>query len=122
MPGFDGTGPAEMGPMTGRGAGYCAGYDAEDRYTPLRWRGYGPGWGMGGGWGRGRRFRSRTFGQGVPGRVRWGYGPARGVPEGWRYGPVTPSPEQETELLRREAEWLKQQLEAIDQRIQELSE
>ncbi|MCG9479393.1 MAG: DUF5320 domain-containing protein [Actinomycetia bacterium] len=23
MPGFDGTGPAGMGPMTGRGDGYC---------------------------------------------------------------------------------------------------
>jgi len=23
MPGFDGTGPAGMGPMTGRGMGYC---------------------------------------------------------------------------------------------------
>jgi len=26
MPGGDGTGPAGMGPMTGRAAGYCAGY------------------------------------------------------------------------------------------------
>jgi hypothetical protein len=24
MPGFDGTGPESQGPMTGRGAGYCA--------------------------------------------------------------------------------------------------
>ncbi len=24
MPGFDGTGPSGMGPMTGRGMGYCA--------------------------------------------------------------------------------------------------
>lgn len=24
MPGFDGTGPRGMGPMTGRGRGYCA--------------------------------------------------------------------------------------------------
>jgi hypothetical protein len=26
MPGGDGTGPGGMGPMTGRAAGYCAGY------------------------------------------------------------------------------------------------
>ena len=28
MPRGDGTGPAGTGPMTGRGAGYCAGYNA----------------------------------------------------------------------------------------------
>jgi hypothetical protein len=26
MPGGDGTGPAGLGPVTGRGAGYCAGF------------------------------------------------------------------------------------------------
>ena len=28
MPRGDGTGPAGMGPMTGRAAGYCAGFNA----------------------------------------------------------------------------------------------
>ena len=28
MPAGDGTGPMGMGPMSGRGAGYCGGYDA----------------------------------------------------------------------------------------------
>ncbi|MBC8461292.1 MAG: DUF5320 domain-containing protein, partial [Deltaproteobacteria bacterium] len=28
MPGGDGTGPAGLGPMTGRAAGYCAGFPA----------------------------------------------------------------------------------------------
>jgi hypothetical protein len=27
MPGGDRTGPRGMGPMTGKGAGYCTGYD-----------------------------------------------------------------------------------------------
>lgn len=35
MPGFDGTGPLGMGPMTGRGMGYCAvGYPSYGR-VPL---------------------------------------------------------------------------------------
>jgi len=47
MPGGDGTGPAGMGPMTGRAAGYCAGYGMPGFMNPIPGRGY---WG----WGRGR--------------------------------------------------------------------
>jgi len=47
MPRGDGTGPAGMGPMTGRGAGYCAGYPVPGFMNPVGGRGY---WG----WGRGR--------------------------------------------------------------------
>ena len=43
MPRGDRTGPLGRGPMTGRGLGYCAGYDA-------------PGFMFGRGFGRGRRF------------------------------------------------------------------
>ncbi len=72
MPRGDGTGPQGMGSMTGRGAGYCAGFDRPgavnfniSRYNrnprnsgffsnPLgRGRGLAPGRGMGRG--RGRR-------------------------------------------------------------------
>jgi prefoldin subunit 5 len=39
------------------------------------------------------------------------------------YGPyAAPSPEQETEYLKAQAEWLKGQLDAISQRIAELEE
>ena len=34
MPGGDRTGPMGMGQMTGRGAGYCAGYPARQPTTP----------------------------------------------------------------------------------------
>ncbi len=47
MPGGDRTGPMGMGPMTGRGAGYCAGSPAPGFMN----RGFGGG---GGGFGRGR--------------------------------------------------------------------
>ena len=35
MPRGDGTGPAGFGPLTGRGAGYCAGYPVPGR-NPYR--------------------------------------------------------------------------------------
>jgi hypothetical protein len=60
MPRGDGTGPAGLGPMTGRGAGYCASYP-----TPGFANTYGRGSGMGMGprrsgfRGRGRRFLGR---------------------------------------------------------------
>jgi hypothetical protein len=52
MPRGDGTGPAGMGPMTGRAAGYCAGYPVPGYMNPVGGRGFG---GRGRGGGRGRR-------------------------------------------------------------------
>ena len=48
MPFGDGTGPRGMGPMTGRGAGYCAGFGQPGFASPIpggRWFGFGSGWG-----------------------------------------------------------------------------
>ncbi len=44
MPGFDGTGPMGMGPMTGGGRGFCSPYGARvfgRPYGAHRWLGYG---------------------------------------------------------------------------------
>ena len=41
MPRGDGTGPAGMGPMTGRAAGYCAGYGVPGYTNPVGGRGFG---------------------------------------------------------------------------------
>ena len=41
MPGGNGTGPAGLGPMTGRGAGFCAGYAVPGYMNPVV--GYGMG-------------------------------------------------------------------------------
>jgi len=38
MPRGDGTGPAGMGPMTGRAAGYCAGNSGPGFTNPFPWR------------------------------------------------------------------------------------
>jgi hypothetical protein len=78
MPFGDGTGPLGLGPMTGRGAGFCAGFVRPGFASPMpgypHTYGYGhltpvwPRWGydVGRGFGRG-------FGRGLGrGRRRWG--------------------------------------------------
>jgi len=123
MPAGDGTGPRGMGPMTGRGAGYCAGYGTPGYANPVPGRGFGMGWGRGGGWGRGRGWRHQYYATGVPGWARFGYAPAWGAPPAAApYGPYAapPTPEQEAEFLKAQAEGLKEQLDAISQRITEL--
>jgi len=120
MPAGDGTGPMGMGPMTGRATGYCAGYGAPGYASPIPGRGFGMGWGRGrgGGWG----WRNRYYATGLPGWARFGYAPAWGAPPAGAYGPYAapPTPEQETEFLRTQAEWLKEQLDAISKRIGEI--
>jgi len=108
--------------MTGRGAGYCAGYGAPGYANPIPGRGFGMG--RGGGWGRGRGWRNQYYATGLPGWARFGYTPAWGAPPAAAYGPYgAPStPEQETEFLKTQAGWLKEQLDAISQRIAELEQ
>jgi hypothetical protein len=114
--------------MTGRGAGYCAGYGMPGYSNPVPGRGFGMGWGRGGGWGggwgRGRGWRNMYYATGVPGWARFGYTPAWGAPPAPAYGPYAaqPTPEQETEFLKAQAEWLQQQLDGISQRIAELEQ
>lgn len=104
MPGFDRTGPAGMGPMTGWGRGRCT---PSGRRTGRDY--FGPRFGWGGG-GRGWRHWHRVSGS--PG---WG--------RGWFQGPYQePSYTREDEMaeLREEAARLKGELEAIEQRLSEL--
>ncbi len=115
MPGGDRTGPAGYGPRTGRGLGYCSGYDSP---------GFTRGAPSSGGFGRGR---GRGFGRGF-----WGRG--RGF---WRrdyysdpyYGPVPryrniypePSNEEEKSYLEDMVKGLEEELKAIKERLQEIS-
>ena len=128
MPAGDGTGPAGMGPMTGRGAGYCAGHGTPGYANPMPGRGFGMRWGRGrawgGGWGRGRGWRHQYYATGMPGWARYGYAPAWGAPPAAAYGAYAapPTPEQETEFLKAQAEGLKEQLDAISQRIAALEQ
>ncbi|MBC8449675.1 MAG: DUF5320 domain-containing protein [Chloroflexi bacterium] len=125
MPRGDRTGPMGEGPMTGRGAGTCAGYDMPGYAHPFPRGGFGRGWGRGGGrgWargmGRGFRWRHWHYAMGMPAWPRFGYGPAWGPPP-MDYGPYAPSPDEELDARKEQAQWLKEELEAISQRIEEL--
>jgi uncharacterized protein DUF5320 len=115
MPGGDGTGPGGMGPMTGRAAGFCAGYPVAGCANAVGGRGYG-GWGRGGGFGRGRGFGWGRGGYGLPAGT--GYAtPYAGYPSGFG---TAPSPEQEKDALKQQAQYLQQSLESIGKRIEEL--
>lgn len=115
MPGGDRTGPRGMGPMTGRGMGYCAGAGTPDYVNPAP--GYGRGFGRGRGWwGGGRGWRHRYYATGLPGWARYDYPPAGAYAPYWQPLPE----EQETEMLRNQAEALKRELDAIAQRLEEL--
>ena len=71
MPFGDGTGPRGMGPMTGRGAGFCAGFGRPGFANPMRGR---RGFGFGFGWRRpyghpyfgGYGFSNPNMGYGYP--------------------------------------------------------
>ena len=92
MPGFDGTGPRGIGPMTGGGRGFC---------SP---------WGI--------RAANRSYGV-APG---FGYGRGSGFRRGIGFAPYAPSmtKEQELDSLKNQAQAMKSQLEQIETRIQQL--
>jgi len=121
MPGGDRTGPAGMGPMTGRAAGFCAGYSVPGYMNPVGGRGY---WGWGRGGGRGRR--NWFYATGLPGWARAGYGwPAwGGAVNPYTYGgaPFAPglTSQQELDGLKGQAEYLEDSLDGIKKRIDEL--
>ncbi len=113
MPRGDGTGPAGLGPMTGRAAGYCAGYGMPGYMSPMQGRGWGMGrgWGGGRGWGRGRGWRHWYYPMGAPG--------APLVSDVAPYYPL-PSAEQEVQALKAQAEHFEGTLGEIRKRIAEL--
>lgn len=115
MPYGDRTGPMGQGPMTGRGAGYCAGYGTPGYANPVS-GGYGFGRGRGGGWGRGGfGFRHNFYATGMFGWQRAGWS----VP--WP-GAAAPTKEEEMAVLKSQADALKNSLEDIQRRLKELDE
>ena len=104
MPGFDGTGPRGMGPMTGGGRGFCSPW----------------------------RIGAAPRGYGVPPRAGYGYPhygwggasyPFYGVPAS-APGTIPFAPqmtrEQELDFLKNQAQAMRGQLEQIEARIQQL--
>jgi hypothetical protein len=103
MPRGDGTGPAGMGPMTGRAAGYCAGYPAPGFMNPVGGR-------MGGWFGRGR---GRGWGYSGPGWMG-------SAPYAWSPYAEPYSAEQEKQALDGQVKYFENQLESLRNRIAEL--
>jgi len=112
MPGGDGTGPMGMGPMTGRAAGYCAGYPVPGYMNPLGRRFFGFGRGGGRGW------RNWFYATGLPGRIRAGYAMPAWGGDAPPYAP--PTPEQERDALKAQADQLSRTLEEVKARLDEL--
>jgi hypothetical protein len=127
MPGFNGTGPAGMGSMTGWGRGFCNPSRTVDGPAPLLrpgYRGYGYGQGFGRGFGQGRCF-NRGFGPGFGRRGR-GYGrgfdPRSAYPSTgrWYGSSYAMSSQDELNMLKDEAGAMKKELDAINDRIKKL--
>lgn len=118
MPGGDGTGPRGMGPMTGRAAGFCAGYNAPGYANAIPGRGIGFGGARMGAFGGGRGWRNMYYATGLPGWMRFGGYPA--TP--YATQPYTPqmTPEQELDYLNNQAQYLQSTLEDIKRRMDEL--
>jgi hypothetical protein len=116
MPGYDRTGPAGRGAMTGWAAGRCGG----DRTQPARFGGWGGGMGRGFGGGRGRWCAG---GPGRGGRGRFA-GPDYGYGNVAPYPATSPAlqadPDSEKRILQSQANLMSEQLEEIRRRLNEL--
>lgn len=118
MPGGDRTGPLGMGPMTGRGFGYCGGNPAPGYASVSPRRGF---WGRGRGGGRGRR--NWFYATGLTGWQRdamgippTGFGPPFAMPA----GDAGTMRAQEVGALDAYLQYLEQTAESVRQRIDRL--
>ena len=131
MPGGDRKGPLNMGPLTGRGAGYCAGGDTPGSSNATPGGGRGLGWrGGGGGQGQGRRrgfgFSGRCGSGGTGGGGWRAWFPFSSWP-GWLGSGAAPAAAEPGSALQRQvladqARALRAELDAIERRLAELGE
>jgi len=104
MPRRDGTGPMGMGPMTGRGAGICAGYAIPGYVNPV---------GSFSGFGCGRGSRRMFNATGIPGWARF---------DGFNSNRTYASAVGEKDLLSRQAKILENQLAQVKKRLSSIDE
>lgn len=108
MPGGNRRGPSGLGPMTGRGMGFCSGYDRPGFAGNYPQRGSGRRGFAGGGYGGGGRgFRNRFF-----------QTHAYGIRD--YAGAYELTPEKEIEMLKNEAKSIELEMDSIQSRIAEL--
>ncbi len=107
MPRGDGTGPMGLGPMSGRGAGYCNGYSVSGFANPAL------------GFGFGRGMRRRFWATGIPG---WAY--FSGSPTAAPFMPINQDagidPAAEVRMLKSQIEMMEQSLTNAKERLNEL--
>jgi hypothetical protein len=116
MPGGDRTGPGGLGARTGRGLGYCAGFD-DPGYA------YGPGFGYGRGRGRGMTYgpgRGRGYGRG------WAYRepiyPPQFIPTAPIYTSRVPlEPVDKLTMLKQEKNYLESVFKGISSALEDIS-
>jgi hypothetical protein len=118
MPRGDRTGPWGQGAMTGRAAGFCAGYAVPGYANPIPGRGFGRGGGRGRGFGGGGRgWRHQFYATGLPGWARFG---GYAVPPGYPVPSPAPDPEQEKQALQAQVQFLESELKSLQQQLSEL--
>jgi hypothetical protein len=111
MPFGDRTGPAGLGPMTGRGAGFCRVYGVPGSMNPAFGRGFG-----GRGRAGGRGWRNWFRATGLTGWER-GFGrPVLGAPQAF----AAPTRGQELGVPEAQAEHFESALGEIRKRIEDL--
>ena len=112
MPRGDGTGPMGMGPMTGRGVGFCAGFGVPGFAN----RGLGFGFGRGrGGRGGGRGRRNMFYATGLTGWQRAAMGVS--APSA---AAAAPTAETEKQFLETQVKMMQSQLNEVKKRLAEL--
>jgi hypothetical protein len=105
MPRGDGTGPIGLGPMAGKAAGYCAGFNTPG-FANFACGYYGHG--------RGRGLRRMYPAAGI---TTWGgYAGYPGYPG--TVAPVNDDPEVMRLAAQKEVSWLTQQIETIEHALQ----
>jgi hypothetical protein len=120
MPRGDRTGPSGLGPMTGRGMGFCSGYDMPGYLNPGAGYGRGMAYGRGRGMGRGMAWgRGRGAGWSAP--PAYGYGSPYGS-YGYYGPPSYPNPDDERTFIEEELKDLKAHMQAMEKRLGELKE
>ncbi len=110
MPAGDGTGPLGLGPMTGRAAGFCAGYRMPGYINPVHGFGMGRGFFRRGG---GRGWRNWFYATGLTG---WQRAALFGAP--FASAPI--SREEQLDELNKQAEYFENALKEIRKRKEEI--
>ena len=110
MPRGDGTGPNGQGPLTGRGRGYCAGYNSPGFANGVPAGGRGMAWRRG----RGRGFRLVSQPQLVPVQQ------VQPQPVSVQQVDERQLLEQDKEDIKEEVKALKEELDQIEKRLKEI--